>query len=443
MADSSADLRSRLRRGLVAVASRRAGIRVALLVAILAGGAEFVGLIGLLPGEEPHPFFGMNFSVYYVAAEAALAGESMYEVPAPGYPGEDYYLYPPILVLPFMPFLVVPRMVAFAAFTVLSLTAGVAAALLVVRYLRKAGVDLERLDVALLVGVFTVSTHAVPTLYFGNVNLLLGAGAVVGFVALESAGVPGKGGWRPADPRLEVVAGFAFGVVALVKAFPALLGLWLLRTRSAVAVGVWGATGALGLLAGVLVFGRELTVTYFRDVLLPRSDTAAFVGGADPAGPFYVSLRRPLSQLVWWVSPEADPVWLTVVTLVVAAAVLAVFYRGMETRNDRLAAMLATAAVAVTAVASYRLYLVLLLFPMLALLFTFEGPGYRAYLAGAVLVSVTVRPGDVLELVSSAPAVVEAVLAPVLTVASLPLIGLGLMLAGCLRAKIAGWESSA
>ena len=441
MADSSEGPFSWLRRGFAAATSRRAGARLALLVGILAGVSAFVSLTGLQAGEEPHPFFGMNFSVYYVAAEAALAGESMYDVPAPGYPGEDYYLYPPILVLPFVPFLILPRMIGFAAFTLLSLAAGVVAALLVVRYLRDAGVDVGRVDAALLVGFFTVSTHVVPTLYFGNVNLLLGVGAVVGFLALERAGVPGERGWGPTDRRLEALAGVAFGLVALVKAFPALLGVWLLRARSAVAIGVWGATGALGLLAGVLVFGRELTVTYFRDVLLPRSDTAAFVGGADPAGPFYVSLRRPLSHLIWWVSPDADPVWLTVTTLAVGTAVLAVFYRGMESRNDRLAAMLATAAVAVTVVASYRLYLVLALFPMLALLFTFEGPGYRAYLAGAVAFSLTFRPGDALELLASAPTVVETVLAPLLTVVSLPLLGLGLMLAGCLRAKVAGWES--
>lgn len=418
-----------------------AGARFALVVGILTGISATVSLTGLLPGEDPHPFLGMNFSVYYAAADAAVTGGSIYEVTAPGYPGEDFYLYPPVVVVPFVPFLLVPRLVGFVAFTLLSIAAGVAVALLIVRYLRREGVAVGRVDAVLVVAFVVASTHAVPSVYFGNVNLLLGAASVAGFLALErrrtDAGAEGLSSAR----RLESLAGLVFGVIALVKAFPALLGLWLLRERSLAATATWAATGAGGLLAGVVLFGRETTVTYFRGVLLPRGDTEAFVGGLDPGAQFYVTLRRPLSQVIWWLAPDADPAWLTVTTVVVGGGILAAFYVRLDGRQDRLAAMLATAAVAVTVVASYRLYLVLLYFPAIALLYTFEGPGYRPFVAGAVLFSLSARPDDVVAWTAAAPWAVESVLAPLAAGFSLPLLGVLCMLAGCLRAKVAEGES--
>ena len=179
---------------------------------------------------------GLASRVYTVAAEAALAGESFYQLAPEGLPGY-YYIYPPAIMLAFLPFgLLGTYWAAFALQTLVSLAAGLALAGLLVGLVRRVGVDLDRLDAALVAGFCTVSTYTAPTLVNGQVNLVLGLLVGGGLVAAERG--------RP-DP-----AGFALGLAATVKLFPAVVGAYLLRRRH------WRATAAaIGTGLGLLLVG--------------------------------------------------------------------------------------------------------------------------------------------------------------------------------------------
>jgi len=389
-----------------------------------------VGLVASLPslavylglgGASPHPLYRMNFLVYRAAARAALDGGGIYAAAPAAFPGYGF-LYPPVVALTFLPLLAVPPGAGYGPFVAASVAAGGAAGLLAARHLRAIGVPVGGTDAGLLAAYGGLSTHAVPSLYFGNVNLFLAAGVAAGLYALEHR--------RPA------AAGVALGLVALVKAFPALLGLWLARAREPRAVAAWVAVGGGGLLAGLAAFGPGETAAYAR-AALDRVGGDAFVGGLDPAGPFYVTVQRPLSHLLYAVAPGADPAWLTPLAVALLAPVVAACYRDLSTPTDRLIAAYATAAAAVLVVPSARLYLALLVFPLGALVYALSGPGRRALLAGGALISVTVRPGDLLTGLAAAagPTALPDPLAAALAAVSLPTVGLALTLAGCLRAK--------
>jgi hypothetical protein len=92
------------------------------------------------------------------------------------------------------------------------------------------------------------------------------------------------------------------------------------------------------------------------------------------------------------------------------------------------------------------LHCIVLAFPLVLLLYLFDGPGRRLFLAGAGLGLFTVHLEDVRRAVAALgfPDALEGavltVAEPGLTVGSPALYALGLCLAGCLRYQLAGWE---
>ena len=367
---------------------------------------------------EPGWLMGSNYYVYHVAAEAAMAGEPFYGIEQPDTPDGLVYLYPPITVVAFYPFTVLEWTTGFAAMTALSVIASVAATALIVRYIESFDVRLGWIDGGLILAAFLLSTHAMGTIYYGNINLLLGFAFVVGFVGLLR--------------HHDRLAGAAFGLAALFKVFPAIVGLWLLRDRRWSSIGAAIGVGLGGLILGVILFGPRTTIYYFTEVLAGRGGSTAFIGGYPVGATYYVTFQRPLSHLLWSVWPAAPYEVLPVLSILLSLGVLAWFYRDIDGTMDRLMALFATVVVTVAMFPSFRFYIVLLYLPFIALLYVWRtGPGRYAFLLGGVLLSVTHRPSDIVALLEGTPDPVFFVGSQLAAFATLQLYGMAIMLLAC------------
>lgn len=390
--------------------------RIVLTIGCLFG----LGSLYTLRIDRGH-MLGVNYRVYHVAAEAALAGEDFYAVSPSGFTDFYTFLYPPALVLPYLPLSMLSWPAGFALQTALTVVGGLIATGLVVRAIEARGRTLGWVDVGLIAWFLLASIHATPSLWYGNLNLLLAAGFVGGFFLLDAGG-----------ERRETAAGALFGLVALVKVFPALVGVYLLRVRAWRAVGGAIATGLGGLLLGAIAFGPGETRRFFLEVLLPRSDTDLFVGGYPPGETYYVTVQRPLSHLLWTVWPEAPTAVLPALAAAVLAVPLAICYRDVTTRRGRLLAVAATCIATVVLFPSYRLYLVLLYFPLVVLLYSVTDRRALALLAaGALLASVAVRPDALVAAASGLPEPLATLGTVAATLGTTQLWGLALILGAC------------
>lgn len=387
--------------------------RLLLLAGVLAGLGNFV----LLPVANPEQF-QLASDVYYYAAEGLLAGEDIYEVAPPDRPTYSF-LYPPIVILVFLPHAILDgTTLAFAIQTSLNVAFAIGLAIVTWRALQRRDVPITSLDKSLIVGFMLVSAHAAINVVNGQVNIWLGFAIAVGFDAL--------------DRDRERLAGLAFALAALVKVFPAILGVWLLRNRAWYGVAVAITTGVAGLLAGLVAFGPELTVTYLEDVLLGRLQEETFDGRPDPTVTTD-GLPRQLAAL--GLTGTAS----TIVGLLILGPVLLAIYHDMSTDRQRIAAMLATVIVTILLFPLPTLYFPFLAFPLVVLFYTLEaGPARALVVAGTLLsyirADVTIA-ADVIRTIplpsgveSAALSATEALFVFVLP----PTLGLWLLLGACL-----------
>ena len=371
---------------------------------------------------NPGSNLGANVRTYRYAAKLAREGQSFYGVAPPELGDWAVYLYPPITVTAYYPFTGIDWQVGYWVVVALNVLAGLAVAAAIVRFVDRRAYRLGWLDVALITGVVLLSPFTFGTIYYGNINLLVALAFVVGFLAL--------------DDHQGVVAGPAFGLAALFKLFPALVGAWLLKRRSWRAVASATAVGVGGILAGVVAYGTEPTVTFFSDVVFDRAETAAFVGGYPADATFYVTLQRPLSHVVWGLFPNAPPEVLTPLAALVGAGILLALYVDVQTLQGRLIAVFATLVVTVTLVPALQWYLVLFFFPMIPLWYVWEGPGRLLFLAGSAVMFANEYPGSLVEAVREfgLPHLLEVLLVDVFTFATVPLYGIAIMLLACAAA---------
>jgi hypothetical protein len=382
--------------------TRHLGPRAVLLVALLLGAAS------LRESLSTPDLVGANFRVYRTAAEAAVAGESMYGVSPAGLPPAYSYLYPPVTVAAFVPFVPLPWTVGFALFTLGSLLAGGALAVGCGRYVERT-TPLAGVDYALLGGFTLLSPLAAPSLVYGNVNVVLAAVVGAGFAASEID--------VEASDR---VAGVALAVPALTKLFPAGFGWWYVRGRATTTLGWALGVGVAALGGGLLAFGVDAHVAYVERVVRPR------LAGAAGAGESYVTIRRPLSHLFppELVTPAA--------ALLLGAVVLALTVGTLAEREERLLALAGTVAAAIVFVPSYPLYLLYLAFPLLPALYLVEDRVARPLtLLGALCLVVTLQAGDLPRVAAATGVTGVLALEPAFSVATPPLLGVvALFLAG-------------
>ncbi|NHN43453.1 DUF2029 domain-containing protein [Halorubellus sp. JP-L1] len=390
--------------------------RVALAVGILLGLYTLVAMSRRKPG-----LFAVNFEVYYYAAEAVLSGGDLYGARPPGHPAYGY-LYPPVVALAFVPYALLPSpWPGFLLHTLVQVASGVALGTLALRVAERHGASLERLDRALVVGYATLSVHVMPSLYYGNVNptLALALGAAVVWV----------------DRSESARAGVTAAAAALVKVFPAAVGLWFLRNRSWKAVGSAVAAGVGALLASVALFGVDVHRRYVDVALLGRLGQVDLAGGMSPSVAIF-TLRRPLS-----VTFTGAPSWAVSLGAVVAVVpVVAYCYRSVSTPVERLVGAYVTVAALLVALPSYFVYFPLAFLPLLALLYVLEGRPQRVFAAGVLVANAAYTLPTVerairrLPLPDAATGVAVDAVAPVFTFATPPLYGTVLCLAGCVLA---------
>jgi hypothetical protein len=363
-------------------------------------------------------YFARDFHAYYAAADAALDGRPFVGADS-GYPGAAY-VYLPITVLLFLPGAAVGGwQTAFAIQTAINAAAAVTLAALTVRIVERRGPSIAAVDRRLLGAFVLLAAPSLAVLGLGQVDTLVALALAGGFLAVER--------------DREWLAGVAFGAAALVKLFPAALGLWLLYRRSWRAVAGAVATGLSGLAAGAVLFGVDAYRRY-REVLAGRSRLDEFAGTVSPDF-FAMSLHRPLSQLF----PELDPL----LYLPIAAGLLLPPVAAAARHERRFAGRLRTFLAALIATllfspASNSVYVVYVFFPVLCLLYLDAGGRNRLpLLAGVAAIGVPIQPAQVgaaLAAVGVPPAIRVPVLDAanaVLTVGSVPLFGLLAVLCWC------------
>lgn len=361
---------------------------------------------------------GWDFRAYYAAATAARAGESFVGI-SPGIPGVSY-VYPPISVALFVPQTVVGDWrLAFVVQTIFNVAAALAVAALVVHTVETREGRLPAPDRLCIAGVCVGSAPAAAVLGLGQVDLVVALGLACAFVALER--------------DRENVAGVALAGAALVKVFPAALGLWLAWRRAWRGLAAAVLTGTTGLALGALWFGLDAYRRY-ATVLAGRSRIGEFAGTVSPDY-IAMSLHRPLSQFL----PGVDPHLYAPVSLALLAPVAVLVARRGRTLADRLATYLvAIVAILLVSPASNTLYVVYTYFPVLCLLYLDAARRGRALLlVGTAAIACPIQPAQVAAVLAiagvpaSISAPVLAALRSALTVASVPLLGLLAIVAWC------------
>ncbi len=385
--------------------------RLVLAFGIISGLISFVAL----------PFVDLEqlmlaSDVYYYAADALLSGGDIYDVHPPDRSG-FYYIYPPVVIFAFVPHaLFGSPVIAYVIQTVLNglFAAGIAA--LLWRALSRRGVSLTRLDALLFVGFAFTSAYSAITVINGQVNIWLAFAIALGLDAL--------------DRNRHTTAGLAFAAAALVKVFPAVLGLWLLRARAYRGVVSALALGVVGLLVGLLALGPDLTTTYFTEVLTGRYD--GFDGAPDPT-----QTRGGAQRQVAALFGLGEP-YVTVFAGAVLAPILGYLYLDVETDVQRQGAVLGTLLVTLLFFPLQRLYMVLAIFPLVILLYQLPpGRSRTLLLVGAVVSFLRIDYPLVEMVVSSTPvpetleATLLALAEPFFQVVLPPTLGIWLLLAAC------------
>lgn len=393
-------------------------VRVGLLVGMLAGSA--VPLYFFLIAETIP--LAWDFRAYRFAASLVQHGNEFIGVTPPVGAGE--FVYPPITVFAFYPFAALPWSVAYLIQVAVSGCTAVCCGLLVVHHLQEQNVSLTGYDRKLIVGFCALSTYPLVVYGQGQVDFLVVLALIATYVLYQHD--------RP------VLSGVALGVASIFKLFPLFIGLWYLRHRAWRAIVGLGGTCATAFAASVGVFGIDLHRQYLQFLLAERSRVDQFETGmsADFSG---LTLSRPLSGLF----PQLDPALYTPIAAALLLPVVALLYTRLRSETDRLIAYLATLiAMLLVSPATNVHHVIYLYFPLVPLLYcTDDRQITRLFTVGLVILSLPFQPGHIaqtfalLGFPAEVVAAVVAIVRPVLTIASVPLFGLVIILAGCVAYK--------
>lgn len=391
----------------------RRGIWAILLFGCIAGISTYI----VTPLEQPEQVM-LASDVYRHATQSWLAGEGLYNVHPADRPGYAF-LYPPIAVLVFLPHaLLWSDTAAYALQTILNIGAALGTTYVIYSALERRGVHVDTRDFVILGGFMLLSSYSAIQFLNGQVNLWLALAIAIGFEAV--------------DRNRSDLSGVAFAVAALLKVFPAILGLWLLRNRKYRAVGAAIGTGIGGILVGALLFGPELTSTYLFDVLLGRFEGSTYDEPPRPSDNVD-GIHRHLAAL--WPTGGA---YHTIVGLAILGPLAAAAMLQVDTRTQRDVAGLGILIVILLFLPLQPLYFPLIIFPLSMLLYSLR-PGIprNLLILGTLLTFVHLDVDSIVLGLAfiPTPAVVETALldaaAVVFTYILPPTLGLWLLLITC------------
>ncbi len=395
----------------------RTPIRAVLALGIVTGVAMLT-YFTLIAAESP---LAWDFMAYYEAAEAAVSGEPFVGLEPSRGRGE--FVYPPIVILGFVPYALVGSWeLAFVLHSLINVACLAVLAVVTLRELDVLGVSLTARDRYLIVAFGLASLYPLVNIGLGQIDPL---------VALLVAGV-----FLGLEHRRAFTSGGTLALAAIIKLFPAAFGLWLLWLRRWRAIAVAIGTALVAALASILVFGLETNQSFVALILGDRSRLQAYAEGVSPDF-FSVTLIRPISNLL----QGAPPATFLVVSVAIVAPLLWFVYQRSETRVDRHVAFLATLVGVLIALPSSNLnHLLYLYFPLIVLVFALDAGGPRRWLlAGMVLMLVPLQPGIIVATLEALPlpaGLVESIhlLADrALSFASIALLAMVLVLIACVQ----------
>lgn len=394
--------------GQASLLDRRWRTRLVLAAGTIGGFLTILFYIFLRP--SPNTTFG----VFYAAAESAMAGDVVYHTE------HGLFVYTPVVLLFFYPFTwlfeLSTAVVAFRAFNVLFV---LGYAVYVTRFI--AGVaEIDRIDWIVIGGFISMSIYPVTVIATANMGIVFGSLLGIGFIMLERGKDRGGAMWA---------------IASLIKGFPALWGVYLLRVKRWKAVGWAIVTGVTATLFGLLLYGVDAYLRFFTSAASSRVRIDRFTGGMSPDNEM-VTPVRPLSQ----VFPNVDPhVWPPIILVSVLFSTIAVYYLiPKETLVDRSTLLLST-VIGLTLIlpTSQDLDMYLLYVPVLVLLFQERNRSIHwIYLLGTVVLSYNIGREELRSVSGIAGQTFSDVVMwfgePILSFASMPLYGMLLLYAGCL-----------
>ena len=361
---------------------------------------------------RPSP--NITFGVFYAGAENAMAGRVVYDT--------EYglYVYTPVVLLLFYPFVSLFDLpTAVLAFRLFNLVWVAGYAAVVAGFVGDIA-DVGRVDQFLVAGFVAGTVYPVTVVATANMGIIFGSLLGLGFVLLERD--------RPSG-------GAVWALASLVKGFPALWGLYLLRTRRLRAVVAAVATGGGATLLGVALYGIDAYWRFVTVAATSRVRIQSFAGGNSPDNEAVTPIR-PLAQLF----PGVDPaVWTPVIVAVVVTLTAAAYYLlSTDDLTDRATLLLATVvAITFAMPTSQDLDVYLVYVPLVVLLFVErDRTVHGLYAVGTLFLAYNVGRGEVRSVAAAIDQglseTVMVVADPVLAFASMPLYGLVLLYAGCL-----------
>lgn len=353
-----------------------------------------------------------DFWTYYHAGERALAG-TRFVGENTGMPTGPY-VYLPITVLFYLPLALLPAPIAYAVLLGVNLIGAMIVAVEVLRLCNHLEVELGRVDKGLIVGAIVLAPPLVGNLFNSQPNFWLLAALLIGYRLLEADN--------------ELVAGILIALPAIVKLWPALLGVWLLYRNAWKAVLSATATGVCAVVMSVLLFGAEQNRIYFEYILSERSRTEIFAGGVAPTSGV-VTIRRPISVLF----PSLDPDFMVVIGVVLLAPILGLYYyRASDSARQRLAAFEATIIVVLLILPSIPPYYIFVLAFGIPLLYSESLPHRHVVGLGLFLSVFVANASNIVTVLDFVPVVGSTAAAwttTVLRYTSVSLVGCLLLLA--------------
>lgn len=386
-------------------------------------GLLMAGFFLFIAEETP---LAWDFIAYVAGAEAFLSGDDFVGL-QPSI-GRGEYVYPPIVLIGFIPYAMLDNLVlAYALHTILNVGLLVALGWLCVRELTVLGVDLSTSDIALIYAFFLTGLYSLISIGLGQIDPL---------IALLVAGM-----FLAHERGQSILAGGLIGLAVVVKLFPAAFAIWLIRFRDWRSVTATWLVGSL--LGGISLigFGLRTHIDYVQFLVHDRSRLDEFAEGMSPDF-FAVSLARPVASA----PVDITPITYALFALLLVSPPLYLIYRRVDTRLDRHVAYLATIVAILIALPTTNInHLLYAFFPLVIVVYRLmPGSTRTVLLVGMAILMFPIQPGQVTTTLSflGLPDVLIDVVGwltiRVFKTASVALIGSLVILMGCVLYAIDG-----
>lgn len=382
---------------------------------------RFVLILGIFGGVLTTIFFfffrsspNITFDVFYTAAGKSMEGQVIYRTE------RGLYVYTPVVLLFFYPFVwLFEFQNAILIFRFFNIAVLFGYAALVVQFLDQQ-TDINRFD-RILIGAFVIGTvYPVTVIATANMGIVFGSLLGIGFVLLE---------------RNRDTGGAVWALASIIKGFPALWGLYLLRVQRWKAIASAIVTGVGATLLGIFLFGIDAYIRFFTGAASDRVRIQRFAGGNSPDNEA-VTPVRPLAQLF----PDVDPhLWIPIIILLVLTLTATSYYvLPTNELTDRATILLMTViSITFAMPTSQDLDVYLVYVPLLVLLYLERDDAvHNLYALGTIVISYNIGREElriVFNMIHEDVSNVIMLFAePTLAFASMPLYGLLILYAGCL-----------